>query len=236
MEVSIALCDDEEVMLNILKEKIVNHMKKTFFCYTITTFYSAEQLLASKMNFDILFLDIQMEKLNGIEAAKLYRKKNKNTSIVFITISKEYVFEAFDVEAVNYLLKPLSDKKFSQTFARIIQKLIKTQEQYLAIQQGKIFRKIKCSDILYAEVVKRKIYLHLIKETIDYYETIEHLAKQLPTYFYRCHRSYLINLNYIKCYKENNVILENNEYIPVSRLRQQEFSIAVLTNMKNRGL
>ncbi|HAU5036067.1 TPA: LytTR family transcriptional regulator, partial [Clostridioides difficile] len=88
--------------------------------------------------------------------------------------------------------------------------------------------------ILYCEVIKRKIYVHLKKETIDYYETIENLERSLPTNFFRCHRSYIINLKYVYGYESGNAVMESGDRIPISRLRQQIFSKVMLEFMKNR--
>ncbi|SNS92537.1 two component transcriptional regulator, LytTR family [Anaerovirgula multivorans] len=233
--ISIAICDDEDYMLNELQQKISTYMDTNELLYSIQLFNSSESLLYKKSHFDIIFLDIQMDRVNGMEAAKQIRKKDEKCFIIFITVLKEMVFEAFEVGASNYLIKPLADDKLSRTLDRIIKQLSDAECQYIIIHKGQAYWQIKISDIYYCEVIKRKIYIHLKNEIMDYYDSIESLEKTLPTNFFRCHRSYLINLNYVKGYENSNAILANGSSIPVSRLRQQDFSQAILKYMKNRG-
>ncbi len=90
-------------------------------------------------------------------------------------------------------------------------------------------------DIVFCEIIDRKIYLHLISsEVIDFYDRIENLEAKLNNRFFRCHRSFLINLRYLKGYKNGIAYMENGKEIPVSRLRSKEFSNIILQYMKNR--
>ncbi|WP_236879360.1 LytR/AlgR family response regulator transcription factor, partial [Clostridioides difficile] len=130
--------------------------------------------------------------------------------------------------------KPLSNEKLYKTLDKIVTKLEDNESNYITIQKGYSYWKLKLADILYCEVIKRKIYVHLKKETIDYYETIENLERSLPTNFFRCHRSYIINLKYVSGYESGNAVMESGDRIPISRLRQQIFSKVMLEFMKNR--
>ena len=100
----IAVCDDEPTFAAQISEKIKKYMPEC----TIQSFLSGEDLLLQEKAFDIYFLDIQMEKINGIEIAKKLRELDEESVNVYITGAKEYVFQAFDVAALHYLLKPAS--------------------------------------------------------------------------------------------------------------------------------
>ena len=103
----------------------------------------------------------------------------------------------------------------------------------LFIQKGNECRIISFDDIIFCEIINRKIYLHLrSKEVMDYYDRMENLEKKLDGRFYKCHRSYLINLKYLKSYKNGMAYLEGEEMIPVSRLRSKEFSSVILQYMR----
>ncbi|MCC0644940.1 MULTISPECIES: LytR/AlgR family response regulator transcription factor [unclassified Clostridioides] len=232
--ISIAICDDESYMLNDLKENIELYMNRNNLLYNIELFDKAETLLYNHEVFDIIFLDIQMEGINGMQAAKKLRSCDNDCFIIFVTVLKEFVYDAFEVDAINYLIKPLSNEKLAKTMDRIIIKLESNEKNYITIQKGHSYWRLKIADILYCEIIKRKIYIHLKKEIIDYYETIDSLERSLPINFFRCHRSYIINLQSVYSYENGNVVMENGDMIPVSRLRQQEFSEAMLKNMKNR--
>ncbi len=113
---NIAVVDDEE----IIRQQIHGFIKKQKPEFYISDFATGEELLAAKADFDIIFLDIQMEGMGGIEAARSLRKKNMDAVLVFITGMKEYVFEAFDVSAFHYLLKPIGEKKFMEVLGRAV--------------------------------------------------------------------------------------------------------------------
>lgn len=199
--ISIAICDDESYMLNHLKENIELYMKQKNLLYNIELFNKVENLLCNHEKFNIVFLDIQMEEINGMQAARKLRSYGNECFIIFVTVLNEFVFDAFEVDAINYLIKPLSNEKLYKTLDKIVTKLDDNESNYITIQKGYSYWKLKLADILYCEVIKRKIYVHLKKETVDYYETIENLERSLPTNFFRCHRSYIINLQYVYGYE-----------------------------------
>ena len=106
----IAICDDEKEIRNMLEEKITRMYPNS----NLLSYQSGEELLLSGSSPDILLLDIQMTGKNGMETAKEFRKNRKNTILIFITAFEEYVFQAFDVGAFHYLVKPFEDKKFEE--------------------------------------------------------------------------------------------------------------------------
>ncbi|MDX5634873.1 LytTR family DNA-binding domain-containing protein, partial [Clostridioides difficile] len=183
---------DEYYILNNLKENIELYMKQKKLLYNIYLFNKVEDLLCNHEKFNIVFLDIQMEEINGMQAARKLRSYGNECFIIFVTVLNEFVFDAFEVDAINYLIKPLSNEKLYKTLDKIVTKLDDNESNYITIQKGYSYWKLKLADILYCEVIKRKIYVHLKKETVDYYETIENLERSLPTNFFRCHRSYII--------------------------------------------
>ncbi len=233
--ISIAICDDETYMLQELKEKVTAYMEEKGLIYHIEIFESAEKLLFKKSKFDIIFLDIQMNRMSGMQAAQELRLYDDSCCIIFVTVLKELVFEAFEVNAANYLLKPLSDRKLAHTLDRVVKQLEDGEGSYLTIHKAQSFWQVRIDDILYCEVIKRIIYIHQKDSVINYYEKIECLEKNLPSKFFRCHRSYIINLQHVKGYQNNCAIMKNGDSIPVSRLRQQDFSDAMLDYLKKTG-
>lgn len=148
---------------------------------------------------------------------------------------RDYVFNAFEVEAFDYLIKPLQEDEFSRTMNRLLSSISNDNENHLLIQKGNELNIILFDNIIYCEIINRKVYLHLKDEpVIDYYDKIEILEKKLDKRFFKCHRSYLINLQYLKSYKSGLAYLTNGEAVPVSRLRWEEFSNIILQYMKRR--
>lgn len=230
--IRIAVCDDEDIMLCELTNKITTYMKNTNNPYQVIPFSNAEELLKNDTCYDIVFLDIQMKGMSGMEAAKKIRETGSESYIVFVTVLKECVYDAFAVEASDYLLKPVEDSRLIRTIDRMMHYIEDREKSKLTIQKSTGYKSIRFADIFYCEVINRKIYIYTKQGIIDYYFKIEELERQLETHFIRCHRSYLVNLQYVCGYENGMAQLENGEKIPVSRSRQQSFVKAVLSYMK----
>ena len=170
---NIAVVDDEE----IIRQQIHGFIKKQKPESEISDFSTGEGLLAAKADFDIIFLDIQMEGMGGIEAARTLRQSNDDRVIIFITGIKEHVFEAFDVSAFHYLLKPIAEQKFMEVLDRAIEEAGKRKGQ----KESRIFIKtknqgytLKLNSILYIENRGKKVEIH----TTD----MEDIIKRMPVW------------------------------------------------------
>ena len=200
----------------------------------LRTFSSGEELLSYDGQIDILFLDIQMKGMDGIETARKLRDSKFRGFLIFITVLKEMVFQSFEVQAYDYLVKPVEEKQFEKTMERLYTSMQNASEDSLLVQKGYEGRIIREEEIVFCEIIDRKIYLNLASgEVVDYYERIENLETKLGSHFFRCHRSYLINLKHLKGYKNGTACMDNGKEVPVSRLRSKEFSSVVLQYMKN---
>ena len=200
----------------------------------LRTFLSGEELLSYSGPIDILFLDIQMKDMDGMETARKLRADRFRGSLIFITVLKEMVFQSFEVQAYDYLVKPVDKKQFEKTMDRLYTSMCSASGDSLLVQKGYEGRIIPKDEIVFCEIIERKIYLNLAScEVVDYYERIEDLETKLDEYFFRCHRSYLINLKHLKGYKNGTAYMDNGKKVPVSRMRSKEFSSVVLQYMKN---
>ena len=233
--IRIAICDDEKNMSDNIRA-----MVSAFFCRenmetVILQFSCGIELLDCDKNIDILFLDIHMKDMDGMETARRLRERRFQGFLIFITILKEMVFQSFEVQAYDYLLKPIDGKQFQKTMERLLASIRNNGKTNLLIQKGYESSIISFGDIIFCEIIDRKVYLHLLSsEVIDYYDRIEHLETKLDGRFFRCHRSFLINMQHLKSYKNATAYMEGGKEIPVSRLRSKEFSQVVLRYMKNR--
>ncbi len=213
---------------------VLNFFRKKNREISLRMFSSGEELLNYNGQIDILFLDIQMKDMDGMETARKLRADKFRGFLVFITVLKEMVFQSFEVQAYDYLVKPVDDKQFEKTMERLYASMQNASEDSLLVQKGYEGRIIREDEIVFCEIIDRKIYLNLASgEVVDYYERIENLETKLNNRFYRCHRSYLINLKHLKGYKNGTACMDNGKEIPVSRLRSREFSGVVLQYMKN---
>lgn len=233
--INVAICDDEKYILDKIKKLVFDFFHRKNVEITVSQFGSGEELLRCNKDIDILFLDIQMDGIDGMETARKLRSQNYKGYLIFITVLKEMVFQSFEVQAYDYLIKPINEECFEKTMGRLYASMQNANDASLLIQRGYKSDIISFDDIVFCEIIDRKIYLHLkTEEVIDYYDRIENLETKLDGRFFKCHRSYLINLSYLKSYKNGMAYMINDKVIPISRLRSKEFSSVVLKYMKER--
>lgn len=230
--IRIAICDDEKIMCDTLQKNIAEILQNTSTTYSIDCYTNAEQFYTVCQQYHLLFLDIDMPNCNGVTLAKNIRKNQIHCEIIFVTILKEYVLNAFEVEALDYIYKPIDTQRLQNALKRAIKKLQKQQQKFLLIQTKYITQNINISQIYYIEVINRKIYVHTQHDTIEYYSKLEQVQKQLDERFIKCHRSYIVNMDYFYQYQNNMITLQNGQTVPVSRLRQKELLYAMLQYMK----
>lgn len=228
----VAVCDDEAAAAEALARRIEAYFDKTHIECVLERFVSAEALLASGVSFDIVFLDIRMEGMSGMDAAARLRAEDRACVLVFVTALAEYVYDAFAVEAADYLLKPVCQAKLDAVLARVLARFEARGGAFLTVRRGQWQNVVKVGEIYYCEVISRKVYLHLRHETLDYYSSLEELEAALPSQFFRCHRSYLVNLRYVHSCGQSALTLEGGAQIPVSRSRRQALAGAMLTYLQ----
>lgn len=227
----IAICDDEKNIRELIGDKV-----KTQFPEAEIDFYSSgDELLLTDKPMDILFLDIQMYGRNGMETARELRKIDKRTIIIFVTAAEEYVFQAFDVGAFHYIVKPIDDEKFTEVLCRAVEELEGKNlydkphdEKHLLINNGGVHMKVKIDDIIYAEVFNRKVVIHKMEETIEYYGKMSDLETLAGDSFFRTHRAYLINFKYVEKYDSTTIYLEKGTAL----MAKQNYSEFVKKYMK----
>lgn len=233
--IKIAVCDDEPYMRAGIASRILGFLEERQLPCQISCFADGRELLDSDMAFDILFLDIRMEGLNGMETARRMRAQGFEGLLVFLTVLKESVFEAFEVRAFDYLVKPLEEGRFRRTMERAVGAIQPDAGKCLVVQRGNACQIIPFSQIIYCEVLGRKVYLHQKGGGIvDYYDRMEDLEKRLDSRFFRCHRSYLVNLDYVHGCSQGLAALWGGSQVPISRLRCNGLKQALLLHMKER--
>lgn len=233
----IAICDDEPFMAREIADRLSGYMEeKRVASYRADSFSSGRALLESGREFDLIFLDIQMEQPDGMETAKALRQRESRGLLVFVTVLKECVFDAFEVEAFDYLIKPLDSERFRRTMDRAVKALEQRTAKSVMVRRGTSREVIPLARIVYCEVQGRKIYLRESDgNIIDFYERLDDFQRRVDGRFFRCHRSYLVNLEYVRGCRAGQVTLARGGQIPVSRPRERELTEALLRYMKERG-
>ncbi len=233
----LAVCDDIPIECATIARQIENILKPSDINFEIKKFFSGQELLKSKEGFDIIFLDIKMPEVSGMELAKELRRQEKQSLIIFITSAREYVFEAFDVDAFQYLLKPIQSEKLKNVLEKAINKIqLEPNTDFLIISADRQTKKIFLKDILYIESFGRIAKLHCHEGTLETYEQIGVLESKLSDRsFFRCHKCFLVNLDYVEAFNKTEICLENGEKIILAKRRYEDFQKAILSYMKRKG-
>ena len=231
----IAVCDDEIIECCNMAKKIKDILEEMKIPCIIRQFQSGGELLHAPEHFDIVFLDIIMRDLNGLKTAQIFREKFDRI-LIFMSSSREYVFEAYDVEAFQYLLKPVEDGKLKSVLQKAVLKTESRSQEFIIVSRERQKKKLFLDDIYYFEIQGRVVYVHGPEGIFTYYEQIGELENKLRDKgFFRCHKSYLINLKYIDGYNRQEALLENGEKIVIAKRRYDEFVREVLKVMRKNG-
>lgn len=224
----IAYCDDEKTQSIFLKELTYKWEKKVNSHCDITVYASAEEMLfenEESFSFDFIILDIELDKMNGIDLARRIRRVDKGVMIAFLSNSREHVFEGYEVGAVRYLLKPLTEKQIFPLLD-MVQKTMKEENQYIIIGVSGEKIKLAAEDIYYVEALGHYIVIHTGSKTYEVKMNINEMAGKLninemsdkmKTRFIVTHRSYLVNLSYIERITRTDCVLSGGHIIPISR-------------------
>ncbi len=184
----------------------------------IRPFSSAEAFLFSyevAPDYDILFLDIELPGLNGVELAKRIRAKNETVQIVFVTGYSDYIAEGYDVSALHYLMKPLEKEKLQKVLEKAVSRLTKNEKTLMVKTESRLIR-IPVHEIRYIDVFGNYITIHA-KENISEKKTLSSIEKELDERFYRLGRSAIINLTMVHHVTRSEVFLLSGETIPLPR-------------------
>lgn len=237
--IQIAICDDEQNSRAYLKQLVLRQsiLGKDAQDYEIVEFSSGTELLNASKEFDILFLDIDLkEELTGMELARILRNRSKEKQplIIFISGYKEYVFDAFDVDAFHYLLKPIEDEKFTNVFEKAYRQrmnYVEPKRKNVHLKSGTLNKVVSIDELFFVESQNHKVMLHSIQGVFEYYAKISDLETQLEEDFFRIHKGYLLNLAYIDHYTKTEVVLKNGKILPISKYKYADFVKAYLRFM-----
>lgn len=241
--IKIAICDDEKNIRSYLTSLIREQKAEC----EITEYASADEYLSSGMEHDLLFLDIELKgSTSGMDGMGLARQirgmeQIRQPVIIFVTGYEKYVYDAFDVDAFQYLVKPVNEQKFAEVFSRAQDKILSEAEQKkktLLIQYAGANKAIPLDNIYYMESQSHKIVLYTKDREqaslcrLEYYAKIGELEEELQGHFCRIHKGYLVNLSYVDEYSRTEIILTNGDKLPLSKYKYEDFVKAYLRFMQ----
>ncbi len=218
----IALCDDSRCAINQYAELISQIAEKHQIKIQLSSYLSGESLLfhysEAPEQTDIIFLDIMMGKTDGMETARKLRDCDCKAQIVFLTSYEDYVYEAFDVNALQYLLKEnTSIEKLEEVFLKAAEFASKKEDELFIFDFDCKTSAIPVHQISYFEIWQRIVTVHYNDgKSAKFYDSMEHIEKKLSGKdFVRSHRSYLVHLPYIVTFKQQTILLKTGETVPV---------------------
>jgi len=235
--IRIAICDDDAKIRSYLASLIRAQPRPC----EIVEYASAGDCLAAQREMDLLFLDIELNPADrapdGMALARKIREQAPETQpvIIFVTGYDRYVFDAFDVGAFHYLLKPVDEEKFAQVFSRAAEQIEARRERpvrSLTLRSEGVSRTVPLDRIYYIESSNHKVVLHQNDGEFACYAKIGDLALELHDRFFRIHKGYLVNLSYVAGYSKTEVALRSGEKLLLSKYKYPDFVKAYLRFLK----
>ena len=226
----VAICEDERYILEELRKKVEKYINRKSLDASIKTCTSGEELLKAKKKFDIILLDLMLPGIDGLEVA---RQISCRSRIIFVTSYREYAVEAFDANAVHYLVKPVTEERLFSALDRAVNQTEQMDNQALTLIKSGKTQVIFIRDILYCEVFNHQVRIHTVHGTYDYFGTLDMLETKLDERFFRCHRSFVVNMSCVAGQEKGVAILTNGEKIFISRRKQTDFIQRLLNFLKN---
>lgn len=223
----IAICDDEENARDALRiqlEKLTDESEDEIVYEFSNGRTCVNWLTAHPGEVDLLFLDVEMKTLNGMDAARKIRTVNHNLLIVFVTGYADYVFDGYQVDALDYLIKPSSPEKLQSVLTRAKKLLTGQAEKFFVLKNTEGIYRLPYDDILYFFSDRRYINLVTPSKTYTFYGKLNDIEQQLQKNFIRIHQRYLVNSDKVTFLGNDYVTVDNPacEKLPVSRACKKE--------------
>jgi DNA-binding LytR/AlgR family response regulator len=231
----VAVCDDDQLFQEEIKKAVYTYSNMRNLELAVDEYISGEDLLKSSHEYDVVFLDYRLGGINGLETAKILRRKNKNCIIIFLTSYSRIVYEVFEVNAFRFFEKPLD-----------VTKLYKALDDYftsfgddypILLKVGRETVCIRTNDIYYLEADNKKCFVNLINERLHCARTMASIACQLPmSIFNKVNKAFIVNINHIKNYDKEFVYFTNGIRVPASRKYLPSFKESYKNYAKGRSI
>lgn len=216
---NIAICEDDEKAAEKLADLITDWANTRKIIVDIKCYSSAESFLMfwPDVSFDLAFIDIQMKNITGIQLAGIIRETDKSMMLVFITSFTQYALKGYEVDALQYLIKPMSPTKLLPILDKAHTIWVNSHRKFLVVSNSTGQFRLPLNDIFYITMLAHNAEISTLDNKHIMRKSAKELMELLPPCFIRCHRSYILNLYKVDCIYGDSVRLSNNEELPVSR-------------------
>lgn len=227
---NIAIVEDEDLAAQALIDHIKQYEAQTGPSFQIFRFANGADFLQDyRAVYAVVFLDVQMPKMNGLETALQLRRCDKNVSIIFITNLVQYALKGYEVDAVSYLIKPVSYYDFSMKFKKALDIYLLNEDRSFTVNTPGGLCRISTDKLMYVEIMNHRLFYHLIDDVIEMTGVLSGVEQQLSRFgFLRCNKCYLVNPKFIVKVKGSTVQVGDN-LLQISRPRRAAF-LAELAN------
>lgn len=232
----IAVVEDDKTYAAQLKEYLVRYGTEKNQKISVALFPDGEDIVTDySAEFDIILMDVEMTFMDGMTTAERIREKDNEVVIIFITSMPQYAIQGYKVDALDYVLKPISYFAFSQRIDRALTRVKKKEATYITVAQKGGKKKLNVDKICYVEVRDHDLIYHSTKGDIVTKSSMKEAEDTLGgTKFFRCNRCYLVNLEYVEDFRGNDVTVAS-DVIQVSRARKKAFMDALNDYMNEVG-
>ena len=232
----IAVVEDDKTYAAQLKEYLVRYGTEKNQKISVALFPEGEDIVTDySAEFDIILMDVEMTFMDGMTTAERIREKDNEVVIIFITNMPQYAIQGYKVDALDYVLKPISYFAFSQRIDRALTRVKKKEATYITVAQKGGKKKLNVDKICYVEVRDHDLIYHSTKGDIVTKSSMKEAEDTLGgTKFFRCNRCYLVNLEYVEDFRGNDVTVAS-DVIQVSRARKKAFMDALNDYMNEVG-
>lgn len=225
----VIIVEDESKHAQQLESLLHSYTKRHPDCvFDVTHYSSARRFLTEyALDADIIFLDIQMPDIDGMKAAKKIREVDSTVMLIFTTALTQYAIAGYEVQAFDYILKPLKADVFDVKLDRALRVLnYSHEEEWIDVSTKTETRRIPVNRITYIEVDNHDILIHTEQEVIRHWGSLKEYEQKLaPLHFARCNSCYLVNMKYVSTIKSDTVLVAKDE-LTVSRSKRKEFLVA----------
>ncbi len=218
--IKVGICDDEQKFLSQMEKEIGELAKKYHYEIQAELYSDGGELLEDfekGIGFDLIFLDIEMARVNGIETARKIREKDYHMLIVYVSSYDEYLMQLFEVEPFRFLKKPLQKEQLEDVFIKAQKRIEEKKKSYYRFQTGKTMMQILQKDILFFESAGRKVIIHTMEKQYEYYDKLDKVEEKLEgSRFLRIHKAYLVNVDNIEAFQYERVALIDGTLLNIS--------------------
>lgn len=219
-----AIVDDLKQERDLLKSYLEKYCQENNLFIQLSIFSSGEELLKDYTEkYDLIFLDIYMSGLTGLETAKKIRERDKNCLLIFSTTSPDFAIKSFRVRAFDYLLKPYNFTQFTEVML-LAEKSLKISTRFIEVKESREMVKIFLRDIIYVDYSNHYVQIHTKERLIKTYMYFADFALLVAKYpqFLHCYRNCLVNMEYITALQDNDFALSTGESLPINRTKKVE--------------